>query len=215
MPRNPRNQIYPGYEDLPAPAGSGPITRLWRMRTELLIVTGLALLVPALLDAIQQGGWLPFVLAGTAVSVPAATRFGRSWAVSHFWCVVSRHRLQRVCLETTMHTRRGRIPLVLWITPATTGEKALILTRAGICAEEFEAYAEEIAAACWARAVTVYRHRTRANLVIVEIVRRDEIPGSLSPGLDRLYGRRAWISLRHDLEEPPDLSRQLIPQPLG
>ncbi|MFG1947583.1 hypothetical protein [Nonomuraea sp. NPDC048826] len=215
MPRNPRNQIYPGYEDLPAPAGSGMLTRLWRIRTELLIVACVALLALALVDATRKGSWLPFLLLTSAVSVPAATRYGRSWVVAHFWCVVSRHRLQRVCLETTMHTRRGRIPLVLWITPTTTGEKALILTRAGICAEEFEAYAEEIAAACWARAVTVYRHRTRANLVIVEIVRRDAIPGASSPGLDRLYGRRAWISLRHDLEEPPDLPRQLVLQPLG
>ncbi|MDF2712244.1 MAG: hypothetical protein K0R62_7896, partial [Nonomuraea muscovyensis] len=36
--------------------------------------------------------------------------------------------------------------------------------------------------------------------------RRDELPGALSPGLERLYGRRAWIPLRSsDLEEPPDL----------
>lgn len=215
MPRNPRNQIYPANEDLPAPRGSGPITRLWRIRTELLVLAGLAVLVLALLNATQEGRWLPFVLLSSAVSVPAATRFGRNWAVAHFWCVVSRHRLQRVCLETTMHTRRGRIPLVLWITPTATGEKALILTRAGISAEEFDAYAEEIAAACWARSVTVYRHRTRANLVIVEIARRDELPGAASPGLDRLYGRRAWISLRPDFEEPPDLRQPLVLQRAG
>src|SRR5690606_41057947 len=206
MPRNPRNQIYPANEVLPAPRGSGPITRLWRIRTELLVLAGLAVLVLALLTATQEGRWLPFVLLSSAVSVPAATRFGRNRAVAHFWCVVSRHRLRRVCLETTMHTRSGRIPLVLWITPTATGEKALILTRAGICAEEFEAYAGEIAAACWARAVMVYKHRTRANLVIVEIVRRDERPGALSPGFARLYGR-AWTPLRRDLEAPSEPHR--------
>ncbi|TXK35328.1 hypothetical protein [Nonomuraea sp. C10] len=215
MARNPRNQIYPGYEDLPAPRGSGPLTRLWRFRTELLLLAGLALLVPAVLGATQEGRWLPFVLLSSAVSVPAATRFGRNWAVVHFWCVVSRHRLQRVCLETTLHTRAGRIPLVLWITPTATGEKALILTRAGISAEEFEAYAEEIAAACWARTAAVYKHRTRANLVIVEVVRRDVLPGAVSPGLDRLYGRRTWIPLRPDLDEPPDLHRPLVLQRAG
>jgi hypothetical protein len=165
----------------------------------------LTLVTLTLLDATREGRWVPFLLLTSAISAPAATRTGRNWIAAHFWCVFSRHRLQRVCLETTMHTRAGRIPLVLWITPTTTGEKALILTRAGISAEEFEAYSEEIAAACWARSVNVYRHRTRAQLVIVEVVRRDEAPGAASPGLDRLYGRRAWVSLRPELEEPPDL----------
>ncbi|MEV0228487.1 hypothetical protein [Nonomuraea sp. NPDC050786] len=209
MPRNPRNQIYPANEDLPAAGRGGPLTRLWRSRTELMLLTALALLTLTLHGATQEGRWWPFVLLTSAVSVPVATRTGRNWVVAHFWCVVSRHRLQRVCLETTMHTRAGRIPLVLWITPTTTGEKALVMTRAGICAEEFEAYSEEIAAACWARSANVYRHRRRAQFVIVEIVRRDEVPGAASPGLDRLYGRQAWVSVRPDLEEPPDLPRRV------
>jgi hypothetical protein len=153
---------------------------------------------------------VPVVLLTSAVSVPAATRRGRSWVAAHFWCVFSRHRLHRVCMETTMHTRAGRIPLVLWITPTATGEKALIMVRAGISAEEFEAYAEEIAAACWARGVNVYRHRTRSQFLIVEIVRRDVTPGAASPGLDRLYGRRSWVALRPDLEEPPDLRTEVV-----
>ncbi|MBF8190944.1 hypothetical protein ITP53_35610 [Nonomuraea sp. K274] len=210
MPRNPRNQIYPANEDLPAAGGGGALVRLWRIRTELLVVAGLAVFALALLGATREGRWVPFILLTSAISVPAATRSGRNWVVAHFWCVVTRHRLQRICLETTMHTRAGRIPLVLWITPSTTGEKALIMTRAGISAEEFEAYAEEIAAACWARSANVYRHRRRAHLLIVEIVRRDETPGVTSPGLDRLYGRHAWVSLRPDLEEPPDLRTEVV-----
>jgi hypothetical protein len=213
--RNPRNQIYPANEDLPAARGGGPLVRLWRARAELLLVAALALVTLVALGATREGRWVPFVLLTSAISVPAATRAGRNWIVAHFWCVVSRHRLHRVCLETTMHTRAGRIPLVLWITPTATGEKALILTRAGICAEEFEAYSEEIAAACWARSANVYRHRTRAQLLIVEIVRRDEVPGAASPGLDRLYGRRAWVSLRPDLEEPPDLRTPLLLRQVG
>lgn len=214
-PRNPRNQIYPAVEDLPPSGRSGLITRLWRVRTELLLIAALTLFTMAVLAATRDGAWLPFIVLSSAVSVPAATRYGRGWIAAHFWCVVTRHRLQRTCLETTMHTRAGRIPLVLWITPSVSGEKALILTRAGICAEEFEAYAEEIAAACWARNVKVYRHRRWASLLIVEVVRRDEMPGTVSPGLDRLYGRRAWTSLRPDMDEPPDLSRTLVLPQLG
>lgn len=209
MPRNPRNQIFPANEDLPAAGGGGPLVRLWRARAELLLLAGLALFTLTLVGAAQEGRWMPFILLAGAVSVPAATRTGRNWITAHVWCVISRHRLHRVCLETTMHTRAGRIPLVLWITPTATGEMALVLVRAGISAEEFEAYSAEIAAACWARSVNVYRHRTRAQLLIVETVRRDEVPGALSPGLERLYGRRVWISMRPDLEEPPDLRTEL------
>lgn len=215
MPRNPRNQIYPANEDLPAAGRGGPLVRLWRVRTELMALAALGLFTLALLAAARDGHWLPFALLTSAVSAPAVTRTGRNWAVAHFWCVVSRHRLQRVCLETTMHTRAGRIPLVLWITPSARGEKALIMTRAGISAEEFEAYAEEIAAACWARSAGVHRHRKWAHLLIVEIVRRDELPGGLTPGLERLYGRRAWMSLRPDLEEPPDLRAPLMLPQVG
>ncbi|NUT43642.1 MAG: hypothetical protein HOV86_26985 [Thermoactinospora sp.] len=215
MSRNPRNQIYPANEDLPASGGGGPLVRLWRVRSELMVLAALALFTLALLSATRDGHWVPFVLLTSAVSVPAATRTGRGWATAHFWCVVSRHRLQRVCLETTMHTRAGRIPLVLWITPSARGEKALVMTRAGISAEEFEAYAEEIAAACWARSTAVYRHRKWAHLLIVEIVRRDGIPEGANPGLERLYGRRAWMSLRPDLEEPPDLRAPLVLPQVG
>jgi hypothetical protein len=212
MSRNPRNQIYPANEDLPPAGRSGLFAKLWRIRTELLLMGALSLFTLTLLGATQQGHWWPFIALTSAISVPAVTRIGRNWVSAHFWCVVSRHRLQKTCLETTMHTRAGRIPLVLWITPTRTGEKALIMTRAGISAAEFEAYAEEIAAACWARSANVYRHGKWAHLLIVEVVRREEQPGSLSPGLDRLYGR-AWVSLRTDLEEPPDLARPLaLPQ---
>nr|WP_055504599.1 hypothetical protein [Nonomuraea pusilla] len=211
-PRNPRNQIYPATEDLPAARRGGPLVRLWRYRSELMLVALLTLFTLTVVAAVEEGRWIPFALLSSAISAPAATRAGRAWVLSHVRCVVSRHRIQRVCLETTMHTRAGRIPLVLWITPSRAGEKALIMTRAGISAEEFEAYAEEIAAACWARSAAVYRHRRWAHLVLVEVVRRDEAPGTAAPGLERLYGRRDWIPLRADLEEPPDLP---VPQAVG
>src|SRR5690606_11735128 len=144
------------------------------------------------------------------VSVPAATRSGRNRVTAYFWCLFSRHRIQRVCLETSMHTRTGRIPLILWITPTPAGEKALIATRAGVCAEDFAAYAGEIEAACMARRVTVSRHPSRANLVAVEIIRR----ASTEPayGIGRLYGTARWIPVPRDGEMPPD-TRTTLPLP--
>ncbi|MEV2269159.1 hypothetical protein [Nonomuraea africana] len=210
MSRNPRHQIYPGVGDLPAVERSSLVTRLWRIRTELLLTAGLVLV---LLAALGGGRWVPFIALTSAVSVPAVTRVGRNWVAAHAWCVASRHRLQRLCTETTMHTRAGRIPLILWITPTACGEKALVLTRAGICAEDFEAYAGEIEAACFARDVRIHKHRRWANLVIVEIVRREQTAGAVSPGLERLYGRSGWVSLRStrtEIEEPPDTTAALL-----
>ncbi|MFC7645890.1 hypothetical protein ACFQX6_38765 [Streptosporangium lutulentum] len=61
----------------------------------------------------------------------------------------------------------------MWITPTNAGEKALVLTRAGTCAEDFEAFSGELASACYARRVNVARHRKWAHLITIEIIRRE------------------------------------------
>jgi hypothetical protein len=89
--------------------------------------------------------------------------------------VLSRHRIQRVCFETRMHTRSGRLPLVLRIHPTQVGERALIWCRAGICKADFEAHTGEIAAACYARQARVKGNQRWAQLVTVDVVRRDTL----------------------------------------
>jgi hypothetical protein len=146
---------------------------LWRFRTELaVLVTGTAG-VWALATAVTSA-WLALILImmGTAVTVvPQARRF----IVRRAWCVLSRHRIQKVCFETRMHTRSGRLPLVLRIHPTKVGERALIWCRAGICAADFEAHTPEIAAACYARQARVEGNRRWAQLLYLHIVRRDTL----------------------------------------
>ena len=77
--------------------------------------------------------------------------------------------------ETRMHTRSGRLSLVLRIHPTQVGERALIWCRAGICFEDFEAHTGEIAAACYAREARIERSKRWAQLVQVNIVRRDTL----------------------------------------
>ena len=77
--------------------------------------------------------------------------------------------------ETRMHTRSGRLSLVLRIHPTEVGERALIWCRAGICFEDFEAHTGEIAAACYAREARIERSKRWAQLVQVNIVRRDTL----------------------------------------
>jgi hypothetical protein len=146
---------------------------IWRFRTEVtVLMTGTAGMWE-LAKAVTTA-WLAVILimTGTAVTVvPQARRF----ITRRAWCVLSRHRIQKVCFETWMHTRSGRLPLVLRIHPTKVGDRALIWCRAGICAADFEAHTPEIAAACYARQARVEGNRRWAQLVQVDIVRRDTL----------------------------------------
>ena len=149
---------------------------IWRFRTEaMVLVTGTAGMWE-LAKAVTIA-WLTVILimTGTAVTVLPWTR---RFIIRRAWCVLSRHRIQKVCFETRMHTRTGRLPLVLRIFPTEVGERAIIWCRAGICAEDFELNAAEIAAACYARQARIEGHRRWTQIVILDIVRRD----TLAPG---------------------------------
>ena len=99
----------------------------------------------------------------------------RRFAVRRFWCVLARHRIQRLCYEARLHTRAGRLPLVLWTRPTKVGERARILCRAGICAADFTAHAPEIAAACYARDARVTHNPRWSHLVTIDVIRRDTL----------------------------------------
>jgi hypothetical protein len=146
---------------------------LFRFRTEL-----------ATLTAATAGGWelaKVITVTWTVVTIIAATTvlavlpWTRQFIIRRTWCVLSRHRIQKVCFETRMHTRSGRLPLVLRIHPTQVGERALVWCRAGICAADFEAHTGEIAAACYARQARVEGNKRWAQLVNVDIVRRDTL----------------------------------------
>jgi len=159
---------------------------LFRFRTEL-----------ATLTATAAGGWelvkaitltwavVTLIITATVVTVLPWTR---RFIVRRAWCVLSRHRIQKVCYETRMHTRSGRLPLVLRIHPTQVGERALIWCRAGICAADFEAHAQEIAAACYARQARVEGNKRWAQLVNVDIVRHDTLGTHqvIPPGIARM-----------------------------
>ena len=129
--------------------------------------------------ASSSAAWLAVVLA-----VPHSRRF----ITRRFWCVLARHRLQRLCYEARLHTRSGRLPLVLWTRPTKVGERSWVLCRAGICAEDFEAHIGELRAACYARDARVIRNRRWSHLVTIDIIRRDTLAASttITSPLERL-----------------------------
>jgi hypothetical protein len=146
---------------------------LWRFRTEVTTLTAMGAGYAAL--AHVAGLILAGVAVGGLVLIVTALPWPRRFLVRRAWCVISRHRIQRVCFETRMHTRSGRLPLVLLIRPSEVGERALVWCRAGICAEDFEAHAAEIAAACYAREARIEGNKHRAQLVTIQVVRRDTL----------------------------------------
>jgi hypothetical protein len=171
-PRNHRNNPY-AMDRMFAQVHHSAAGAIFRFRTELAALIAAAIGMAELAKAVTLG-WAVIILSTlifTLLVVPPTRRL----VTRRAWCVLSRHRIQKVCFETRMHTRSGRLPLVLRITPTQVGERALIWCRAGICAADFEAHAAEIAAACYARQARIEANRRWAQLVQLDIVRRDTL----------------------------------------
>jgi len=187
--RNPRNHRNNPYllDDLAFRVHRSAAGVIWRMRTELATLTTVTAGFVALVHVIAIVGAV--VILATSTAVIMAIPHSRRFVVRRAWCVLSRHRMQRVFFETRMHTRSGRLSLVLRIHPTEVGERALIWCRAGICFQDFEEHTGEIAAACYAREARVERSKRWAQIVVVNIVRRDTlaahnvIPSGLAPQL--------------------------------
>ena len=146
---------------------------LWRFRTEAAACLAAAAGIWAL-DRAVAATWTVVIIVVSAVVITVLPP-ARQQVTRRVCCILSRHRIHRVCFETRMHTRSGRLPLVLRIFPTEVGERAIIWCRAGICKEDFELNAAEIAAACYARQARIEGHRRWAQIVILDIVRRDTL----------------------------------------
>ena len=145
----------------------------WRWRTELLVLSGLGAALYWLSRQISMH-WAAVVLAaalGIAFSLPWSRRF----ITRRFWCVLARHRFHRLCWEARLHTRAGRLPVVLWTRPTKVGERLFVWCRAGICADDFTANSGELAAACYAREARVTRNTAWSQIVTIDIIRRDTL----------------------------------------
>jgi hypothetical protein len=145
----------------------------WRWRTELLIASAAGAAIWRLSRDMSLT-WAAITLAGIVLGLLAIPGT-RRYVTRRFWCVLARHRIQKLCYEARLHTRAGRLPLVLWTRPTKVGERARVLCRAGICAEDFEAHIGELRAACYAREARVTRNRRWSQLVTIDIIRRDTL----------------------------------------
>jgi hypothetical protein len=175
----------------------------WRWRSEITTIFGVLAGFGWLIHAITVT-WTIIALTATG-SALGLVPHSRRYLTGRFWCLVTRHRLQRVCFEERLHTRAGRLPLVLWIRPTEVGERAWIWCRAGICAEDFDAHTGEISAACYAREARVTKHAKHSQLVTIDVIRHDTlhanrmvapriIPGTVLERSDKLTAKSRLLA---------------------
>jgi hypothetical protein len=145
----------------------------WRWRTELITISGLLAALYWLSRQITIT-WAAVVLAA-AIGILFAVPWTRRLVIARFWCVLARHRFHRLCWEARLHTRAGRLPVVLWTRPTKVGERLFVWCRAGIAAEDFEQHTGELRAACYARDARVTRNKSWSQLVTIDIIRRDTL----------------------------------------
>jgi hypothetical protein len=183
--RTQRNNPYQ-LEELFVKFHRTPAGIAWRWRAELAIAAILTAVLwrLSILITITWAGVVLAAFVGLALGVPHSRRF----ITRRFWCVLTRHRLHRLCYEARLHTRAGRLPLILWIRPTQVGERAWVLCRAGISAEDFQDHIGELRAACYARDARVTRNRRWSHLVTIDVIRRDTLAASntISSPLARL-----------------------------
>ncbi len=144
---------------------------IWRWRYELGLLIGL----PAVAIASSRANgwrWTLIELVALAVTLCAWSET-RWWITAHARCVVTAHRLRAGCAQAWIHTRRGKLPILLCTRPRPFGEQAFLWCRAGTSVEDFEFARDLLRAACWAHDVRVARSIRYSHIVIVDVIREE------------------------------------------
>jgi hypothetical protein len=163
-----------GIEALTVKLHRSRLGAYWRWRSELLIALVLAAAFCWLHAVLGRWTW-PLVTFGSIALVLAAIPWSRRFLAARFWTLFTRHRLQRAFWELHLHTRAGRLPLIAWITATPVGSRALVICRAGLCFEDFEANAFEFASACGAREARVTSSPRWSWLIWIDVIRHDAL----------------------------------------
>lgn len=143
----------------------------WRIElTALFIVTG-ALVAAA--GAFGTGAvLLALACVATVASFAVAWPPTRQLIESAAWPVITPHRVRSCFAQLWVYNSSGKIPAVIRAVATPTGERVLVLCRAGISVEDIAAISEALAAACWAARVVVTRSDRYAQLVYIDVIRR-------------------------------------------
>jgi len=146
---------------------------LWRWRYELALFAGLP---AAIIILTTQVSWLRtlagiLLIAATLANCPGA----RFWLLAHARCVLTAHRVRTGCAQAWIHSRYGKLPIILLTSPKPFGERVHLWCRAGTCLEDFESASGILRSACWARDVHVTASTRYSHIVILDVIRREAI----------------------------------------
>lgn len=150
----------------------GIFSLLWHWRYELGLVTGLAAVMLASGYALGAA-WLAAiaVLGLTGLAAGLAWPPSRQRLIARAWCVITPHRVRTGCRHAWVQTRDGRLPVVLYTTPAAFGERVTLWCRAGITSGDLEGARDILRAACWASDVRVVASARYGHVVVLEVIR--------------------------------------------
>jgi len=174
-PRNSRPGQAGLYYGWVTVARANPAVAAWRWRYELgllgaliAVLVWLGLLVGLVTIANVAG-----LLGVLAAIFPALRRY----LAARFWCIVTQHRVRAGCVQAWIHSRYGKIPVILLTTRQPFGERVYLWCRAGTTASDFAAARELLATACWADDVLILRSDRHAQLVRLDVIRYTSGPG--------------------------------------
>jgi hypothetical protein len=151
----------------------GLLVLCWRWRTELAY---LAILAVSLVWLADRFGYLLAVLLLAAIVGSGCCMPPVRQLLLRRWCrLKTRHGMLAVFRHTRLYNRAARFPLILRIACTPVGERVTVWLRPGLSAEHLEDRIEQFAAACWARDVRVSRSARFAQVVTIDVVRRDPL----------------------------------------
>ena len=130
--------------------------------------------------------WLVAIAAPGLVVLAACLAWApwRRRLIARAWCVITPHRVRAGCRHAWVRAGDGTLPVILYTTPATFGERVTLWCRAGITHGDLEAARDVLRAACWASDVRVVASARYAHVVVLEVIRRlpDEPPDEVISG---------------------------------
>jgi hypothetical protein len=169
-PRSTRQALAGLQYALSTVASPNPLVLFWRWRYELILGIGLPVALIVLYG-------IP-VMLGTLATLAALAGAALLWApsrrllIDRAWCIITPHRVRVGCAQAWIHSRYGKIPIVLLTTRQPFGERVHLWCRAGTSAIDFTSAQLLLSTACWARDVRVNTNERYAQLITLDVIRR-------------------------------------------